>query len=528
MLKRINFRLILAIILLVVYNFFFWKEKLGLNLIIFSILLAGAIIILNSKSLVDRKVLLMLMAVIYSGVMAALHNSFFSKFTVFTSLMLLAGYAHQPGIRALFSSYTSCLLDYCMVPVVFVDVIKRSKEKSRVFRIVFLTIKLAIIPLIIVFIFYFIYAVSNEKFNFYSQKVFNNISDFIFNILKDYSFVRFMFILLGLILLTGVLHGRSLPLIKNLDLLFTEKLIRNKSLKLIWLTNNKKYIPLFRVINIFRRKMNALVSENRIGIILLILVNILLLALNAVDIRFLWLNFDLSEIPVFSDYVYAGTYLLIFSITLSMLILMYFFRGNLNFFRKNKILTYLAYIWIGQNAFMAASVWLRNYYYIIYTHTISYRKTGVIIFVTLTFIGLVTMVLKIRQKRTAYNIFKTNAWAVLAMLLAMSSFNWDINIAEYNLANPKTNDIDIAYLLELSDDVLPALNEKQEMMKRDFYIPRSHRHKTIFAYDYFYERVMLFKKEQSEYTWLSWNYSDHQISEYFKEHQIKRINNENN
>lgn len=520
MFNRINVRLIIGFMLLVIYNFFFWKEKMGINLMIFSYLAAGSVLLLNHKSLTNRKIYIILAAIIFSGIMVVVHNSFYSKFAVFTSLMLLGGYAHQPDIKAVFSSYFSSVLDYFMVPVVFAEGIKQSREKSKVFRIISRTIKLALIPLFIVFIFYIIYTVSNEKFNFYSQRILKDFSDFIYEILKDYTFVRFMYLVLGAFLITGILHARSLPFLKNFDLMFRDKLSRHNILKLVWLNSDKRYKPLFRSTVFFPAKMNSLSTENRIGIILLVLVNILILGLNAVDIKYLWLSFDAAEIQGFSDWVYAGTYLLIFSITLSMFILMYLFRGNLNFYKKNPLMVYLAYAWIAQNAFMAASVWLRNYYYIIYTHTISYRKIGVIIFLILTFIGLVTMVMKISQKRTAYSIFKINSWAVFGMLLAMSSFNWDKNIADYNLANPQPDVIDIAYLLELSDDVLPALYEKKELMNKDFYIPRSRRIRTVFASDYFYDRVQKFKKEQEGYSWLSWNYPDEQIYKYFTGHEV--------
>jgi hypothetical protein len=523
-----NLRFILIILLVVIFNFFFWKEKLGINFFIFTLLLAVSILITSEGAFKNRKALIVFAAVAYSGIMVVIHNSFYSKFSVFTCMFLLAGFVHQPKIRAVFSSYISCMIDYCLVPVVFIEGIRRSKEQSRVFRIIFISIKLALIPIFIVLIFYFLYTVSNAKFDFYSNLVLSNISDFLYKIFRDYTFARFMYIFLGLILITGVLHARRVVFVSEIDEIFTDNLSRDKNLKLIWLNNGKRYISLIRTIHIFGTKLYALITEYRMGLILLIMINLLILGLNIVDIKFLWLSFDPSEIPVLSDFVYTGTYILIFSISLSMLILLYYFRGNINFYAKNRLLKVFAYIWIAQNAFMASSVFLRNYYYIIYTHTISYKKIGVIIFLALTFFGLVTMVLKILQKRTSYNILKTNSWAVFFVMLIMCSFNWDRNIAEYNLANPETTAIDIAYLLELSDDVLPYLNEKRGLTKRDFYIPRSDRRKLKYAEDYFLDHVNKFYKEQSGYSWLSWNYSDNRINEYFMNNKIKELENDNN
>ena len=49
-----------------------------------------------------------------------------------------------------------------------------------------------------------------------------------------------------------------------------------------------------------------------------------------------------------------------------MLVLLFFFRGNLNFYKKNKWLRYGAYAWIFQNMVLVVSVLLRAKYYFVY------------------------------------------------------------------------------------------------------------------------------------------------------------------
>ena len=65
------------------------------------------------------------------------------------------------------------------------------------------------------------------------------------------------------------------------------------------------------------------------------MVNVLLLVVNIIDINWLWIDFNPKSIDNLSQLVHEGTYVLIFSILLSMAIIEYFFRGNINFYKKN-------------------------------------------------------------------------------------------------------------------------------------------------------------------------------------------------
>ncbi len=519
MLKKLNKPFISLVFLLTVYNFFFWKESLGLNIVIFSVLTVGCILWINPAAIKSRNVLITIGAVIYCSAMVLINNSGFSKFTLICSLMVFAGFAHQPEMKSLFASLFTYLSSHLMIPVVILEGYANTSKSNKVLRFFYNAIKLGVIPVVVFFLFYGLYSIASPKFSFYATNVFNEINDFIVKIFKDYPFVRFMFILLGFILLAGVLYNKNIKFFQRYDLLFLNRLSRNKTNKLVWLNNNEKYVPVLKKFNLFTPGMHSLLTEHKIGIILLVLVNILILALNIVDIKFLWLNFDPSEIPVFQDYVHEGTYILIFSIVLSMMILLYIFRGNLNFYKRNRSIKILSLAWIFQNAFMALSVGLRDYNYIIYLHTISYKKIGVMIYLLLVMIGLVTMILKINQKRTTYNILKINSWVVFTVFLLMSTFNWDTNIVEYNLANPQKNGVDFSYLLNLNDDVLPYIDKNKDLLK-DIVIKEKW-NQTIYAIDLFNTKKKAFLNEQEGYSWLSWNLADYGVYKYFENSNSK-------
>ncbi len=511
MLKKINKPLTALVIMLGVYNFFFWGEKMGLNIVVFSMLLAGCIIIINKGALRSNKAKIALGAAIYCSAMVLLNNSAFSKLTLIAGLMVFAGYAHQPETKSLFASFFTSLSSYFMIPVTILEGFIKTKQTNRVLRILYSSIKLGVIPILAFLAFYAMYAAASPKFSFYSDNIYEQIRDFLYNIFRDYPALRFGFLFLGFIALSGILYNKNIGFFKRYDLLFSERISHDISQKLLWLNNGKRYISMLRI---FRPKMNSLLTEHRIGIILLVLMNLLIMGLNIVDIEFLWLNFDPSEISGLANYVHHGTYVLIFSIILSMVILLFFFRGNLNFYRKNSTLKILAIAWIVQNIFMALSVGLRDYYYTIYMHALSYKRIGVIVYLVLALIGLVTMIMKIIQKRSAYNVLKINSWAVFIVFLLMSSFNWDMVIAEYNIANPSKSAVDISYILSLGDHVLPLIDKKRELLENKGEMQR------WTPAQRFENKKYCFMKEQESYSWLSWNIPDRMVYKYFKNSEI--------
>src|SRR5690606_12977260 len=105
--------------------------------------------------------------------------------------------------------------------------------------------------------------------------------------------------------------------------------------------------------------------EYRSAVLLFFGLNGLLAFLNFMDIYWVWFNFK-WEGQFLKDFVHQGTYMLILSIVISIGLVIYYFRRNLNFFQRNRRLKYLTYLWLGQNALLAVSVFIRNGYYISY------------------------------------------------------------------------------------------------------------------------------------------------------------------
>ena len=66
--------------------------------------------------------------------------------------------------------------------------------------------------------------------------------------------------------------------------------------------------------------------------------------------------------------------------------------------------------------------------------------------------------MKIWSKKTNYFLFRINAWAGIAVLVLATTIHWDEFIAGYNLKRRNTVELDVPFLLSLSDKALPLLD----------------------------------------------------------------------
>ncbi len=510
-------RFLITFILLIIYNFFFWSEKLGINLFIFFILGSVAMLFINEENIKSRNVIVMLLAVLYSSAMVVIINSGYSKFAAFISFIIFTGYVHLPQLQTVYAAFLTTLSSLIVFPYnIFVE-LKYSASKFRAVKIVFRLLRIAIIPLAVFVIFYALYAYSNPVFNSYSVTFWDTIGKYLYDIFINYPLLRFFYLLLGLMLIMAFMYNNKINVFTELDNAFRDNLVRDKIYKVHSRTKPVQKTHLLYTLFTYRFKPNSLKLETKMGIVLLAMMNILLLLLNIVDLQNTWTGFDAAKIDNLAYYVHEGTYYLIFSILLSMAILLVIFRSSQNFLHKNKFLKILAYGWITQNAFMALSVVLRNIYYIDYYYALSFKRIGVMIFILLTLTGLVTMVIKIYSRKTTFWLFKVNSAAVLIMLLVMGSFSWDKVIAEYNLKNPDKNKIDIDYLLRLNNDALPILDKHRDVLDREYLEYNflfSEYNNGLAVYK---SRVESFEIEQENYSWLSWNLPDENIKQYYRE-----------
>ncbi|ARN79212.1 hypothetical protein BST97_15150 [Nonlabens spongiae] len=210
-------------------------------------------------------------------------------------------------------------------------------------------------------------------------------------------------------------------------------------------------------------RLSSIKNEIQTGTVSLIALNVLLVVFLISEFVFVS---NIQEYPasVLSDAVHAGVYASIASIVLAIVLILIFFRGDLNFVEKNTTLKNLSYLWIGLNVLLTLSVLFKTYIYID-QYGLSLKRIGVLMYLSLCVIGLFTTYLKISRKLNFVYLLRRNATIGFTSLLLFSFINWSSVVTKYNIENEFIDYHQFSNLLpqnaaELQQyDLLPEVNE---------------------------------------------------------------------
>ncbi len=500
MLLQKYLRTFLVIPLLFIYYLLFWHEKLGINLVIFSSVLMGAALLLFPQSASSKKVWITIAGTLLSGIMVVVYNAALAKTMHILSFFIAVGYIHQPLFKTTWHPSINMMANYALAPIHLMGKLNRRANGNKRMRVAFLTLKLSVVPLIVGLVFIALYSGANPKFNTLMNESFGWLVDF----MATLSFAKISFLLLGTILIFGAIYYAAAKVFGN-DIGGSDQLERKRLF-----SRGRRF------------SMLALKNENRMGIILLITVNFLLLIANIIDINWIWLGFSVPENFSLKSFVHEGTYLLILSMLLSIGILLLLFRRNLNFYRNNKTLKILAHLWIGQNMVLGISVLLRNYHYISF-HGLAYGRIMVLIFLLLTFIGLFTLFLKINKVKSFFYLLRVNSWSFYLVLVMACVVNWDQVIVDHNLHHSNLNEIDTDNYYFLSPKVLPTVYENLDRIAAQMESHQYNRTIWVSTLDIEEFKKMIdgksrrFIEEYERHDWPSWTLAEQQTYAYLKE-----------
>lgn len=503
----------------VLFNLVFWNEKLAINTVLFDAFLLSALFFLYPQARQHATVNWLLLGHVVCLGMVVVHNTELSKIAFVITGLLLAGFAEYAH-RSVWFAGGSMLMNVIMVAASFVEPIRFKRGPAIKSRTVSRVIRFAVFPIILLIVFFCIYLYANNVFSDIAGLVGAQLELFFGHFFDFFSWERSLFLLLGL-LITG-----SILLKSKLDYFSVREARLQDGLQRLRITLHKRRERVFfqfveMIMGRMANGMLALKNENTTGIISLLLLNVLLLVVNVIDLNFLWMHFQYQEGEPVYKMVHEGTELLIVSIVLAMAILLFFFKGNLNFYKRNKWLKYGAYAWIIQNAMLVSSVFLRDYYYIL-KHGLAYKRIGVLFFLLMVLVGLATVFLKIWNRKTNYFLFRVNAWAGVVVLVLATTIHWDEFIAGYNLKRKNTVDLDVSFLLSLSDKALPLLDTNiVAIQKRENELHPAAAYDRVVTCDTCYieqlkQREKAFAQKQQQFSWLSWNYADAYTKKYFQ------------
>ena len=479
--NRINLLFFLGLLL---YNFLFWGEKLGVNALIFSSFIVGSLLYLYPKSRDSKAVILSGLGTIFTAILIVGINSSLVKTVHFLSLITFAGFVQQRELRFVFYAFTLTMANIFRTPLNLLQQISKtsdatdSKAKDWTYGW-----SLYILPAVVLSVFYFIYYQANPRFAGLSDSFWTYIS----NLFQwDISIERILFFIIGFFFVGGLITVSSIQRFrkKQAEKTYDLKRVRSKNASIM-----STHSPI------------GLKSEYKTGLLMFISLNTLLLIVNITDILYVWFSPAPEGALALKLYVHEGTYLLILAILLAMGIILVLFRKNINFIPNNEKLQNLAYLWLAQNAVLAFSVGIRNYKYI-ESCGLAYKRIGVFIFLILTFYGLKTMYEKINEKKTLHYIFHKNAWALYFILIASSCINWDLFITKYNITADVKYGIDASFIInDVSDKNITLLLDNKDLILKD----QKNKQNLELKIEY---KKGTFLRKQHRYSWLSWNLPD--------------------
>lgn len=477
-----------------IFIYLFKGQQAGINVLIFNLILLGGIYWTGRLNINNRIQLLLVSGSVISAVMVLIHGSSMAMAADIFSLILLLGFVAAGDIGLLLNGFPAALFGVVTAPYHFLaETARLTNQKSNGRRILrFFLVVLA--PVVFLMIFTTIYATASPYFNNLTGGLLEHLEKFMEALIRYISPIDFWLFVAGFLIFIAFLSGKS----HRFLVFFSE----NNGMQLL-----RKRIP-------FTGRMTNLKTEYRSGVVMLVLLNLVLATMNVLDIYNVWFNFEWNG-DYLKQFVHEGTWLLIFSIIISIFIVLYYFRANLNFYPQRKLLLNLALLWLAQNALLAVSVGIRNMWYI-HHFNLAYKRIGVYAFLLLTLFGIVTVIIKIRQRKTHQYLFHYNSLAAYAILICLSFFNWDKIIASFNADRSEKAFFHPEFMVTLNSSALPELMmttkkidriEAAQTRKFDYY----HQYMSLY---YYKERVEQRQRDfisgYSQVSWLGWNYADYQ------------------
>ncbi|SDH75943.1 DUF4153 domain-containing protein [Winogradskyella thalassocola] len=409
------------------FSTLFYNQTIGLNLFLFSILTVVILFINNKSQFKNRKTQIYTIAYLITGLTIFFHSSTLSVIANLVAFFTLIGQLSETK-SSIYVSWLNGL--YTTIAGFFhrnfaiVESKTNSEDTKEKIDIDYLHwVKIILIPAVIVITFIALYKEGNPVFSNLIEKI-------------DFGFINIQWILmagLGYYLFNNIYAPIEVEPATEIDLQTENSLHKTEAFS----------IP-------------KLKQENQLGVVLITLLNALIVMYLITDITFLTTQQDISA-SVYSAQVHSGINALIASILIAIMILLYVFRGNLNFYEQNTTLKRLAFTWIILNILLVLSIVFKNAQYI-YNFGLTYKRIGVVIYLLLATIGLVTTLLKINSAKNNWFLFRVNTQAAFIILVVSSTINWDYHITNYNFNYAKS--MDYNYVIGLSNNNTLLLNEQ--------------------------------------------------------------------
>ena len=373
-------RTILTVLLsTLVFTLVFYNKSLGINLLLFESAVLLWLLWTKKVQLTKFNVLFVFLAVLLSVLFSLIHHTNLSIKVNVLCFFLFVGVISEPRLKSLWNSFLTAFSSFFNV---FYHLNKRlSGPRINQKKIGFKVRRnlLLILPLVIILGFTIIYSSANPKFGELVTSFFELVLDGFTTFFTSVNLALIGVVLLGMMISLFVFVRTRNERIANGDADSGDQLYRTR----------RKILTPFSPI--------GLTNEYRSAVFLFLSLNCLLLVINVLDVNYVWFNF-IWEGQYLKDFVHNGVYVLLFAILVSILLVLFVFRANLNFYRKGIWLKRLTYFWLTQNLILAVSVGIRNWYYIDY-YALADRRIAIFFFLLLVVVALFTVFVKVHKTR---------------------------------------------------------------------------------------------------------------------------------
>ncbi len=244
----------------------------------------------------------------------------------------------------------------------------------------------------------------------------------------------------------------------------------------------------------------------RSGTILFALLNVLLLFVNLTDLYYYVISPESLTGVTFSNALHQSIGNLITSVILAIVLILYFFKGSLNFNKKNKALKILAIIWMIQNVILVFFAAHKNGIYI-NDYGLTLKRVGVYMYLLLTTIGLILTVYKITAVKTNWFIIH-NFFLTIVLSLGLSSLlPWENYVINYNITQhiEENKALDVDYITTLSTNTIPVLLNKRKTLVNSI------TKEELQTFDENLRNKIWKFKKQTIHDWPSWTVAKHNI-----------------
>ena len=245
----------------------------------------------------------------------------------------------------------------------------------------------------------------------------------------------------------------------------------------IMTTSEREIDTLLKENTLSEKQQQRLQKENRLGILVMLTLNALILLFICTDVIYVLQN-PLDNGIALSKTVHDGVNALVTSIVIAIILILILFRGDINFYKNNRNLKTLTFIWIGLNVIIILITAYKNYLYSS-GFGLTYKRIGVFIYLLLCISGMVTTYFKVAKRYGLYVMFRINARVAFMVMVIVGSFSWDRTITRFNLEQVAQPDMEYLYDMSYHNGDLLHAYAKQPDGQSEVQPPKNLNHDKI-------------------------------------------------